>query len=346
MTTDTILKTAPTTLPEGYTLRQCRMEDAQEILDMLHLCTKNYGSDDQVTLDDFISEWHSPGFKMETDLQVIVSPDDEIVGYSEVWATAETPVHPWAYLRIHPEHQGLGLEEALFAWAEARSRQVFETVPPEARVSIYVGAPDKAENLKAVFAGLGLPQIRASYQMRIDMEGPPPASQWPEGIELRPYRHPQDLEAVYRADDEAFQDHFGYTPDDFERGLAHFKHHMVEDSGFDPELWFVAWDGDEIAGLSLCREQGRTTPEIGWVRSLAVRRPWRKRGLGLALLQHSFGELYRCGQHSVGLGVDGSNLTGALRLYERAGMHIHYQFNLYEKELRVGKELATVEIDE
>ena len=69
-------------------------------------------------------------------------------------------------------------------------------------------------------------------------------------------------------------------------------------------------------------------------------RPWRKRGIGLALLRHSFNEFYRRGRRKVGLGVDAQSLTGALRLYEGAGMHIHQTFDQYEKELRAGIEIS------
>ena len=74
---------------------------------------------------------------------------------------------------------------------------------------------------------------------------------------------------------------------------------------------------------------------------LAVLRAYRKQGLGLALLRHSFGEFYRRGNRAVGLGVDAQNLTGALRLYEQAGMRVCRKNNTYEKELRPGVELST-----
>ena len=79
---------------------------------------------------------------------------------------------------------------------------------------------------------------------------------------------------------------------------------------------------------------------MGYVNDLGVRRAWRKRGLGLAFLQHAFGEFYRRGYRKVGLGVDAQNLTGALNLYRKAGMHIHQQFDMYEKEIRPGKEIS------
>ena len=95
----------------------------------------------------------------------------------------------------------------------------------------------------------------------------------------------------------------------------------------------IAWDGNEIAGFSL----NRFGKGIGWVGTLAVRRPWRKKGLGLALLRHSFGEFYKRGMTTIGLGVDASNPTGATRLYQRAGMYVAGEFVMYEKELRAGE---------
>ena len=105
-------------------------------------------------------------------------------------------------------------------------------------------------------------------------------------------------------------------------------------------MWFLAMEGDEIAGISLTRPEGYSEKELGWVNILGVRRPWRKHGLGLALLLHSFGELYRRGVRKAGLGVDAENLTGALRLYEKAGMHVHMVFDTYEKTIREGREIS------
>jgi len=182
--------------------------------------------------------------------------------------------------------------------------------------------------------------------MRIDMDGPVSDPEWPEGITLKPYDHETDAEAVYLADIEAFRDHFGFIEQPFEDGFRDFMQMMTGYENFDPTLWFIAMDGDEIAGISLCRPNSYDDPDLGFVNTLAVRRPWRKRGLGLALLRHSFNEFYRRGRRKVGLGVDAENLTGALRLYEKAGMHVHRQYNLYEKELRPGKEISVQSLSE
>ena len=121
---------------------------------------------------------------------------------------------------------------------------------------------------------------------------------------------------------------------------------MLENEGFDPTLLFLAMDDDEIAGFNICRAAAYDDLEVGWVGTLGVRRPWRKRGIGLALLRHSFSEFYRRGKRKVGLGVDAQNLTGALRLYEQAGMHIHRAFDQYEKELRAGMEISVQSLEQ
>jgi ribosomal protein S18 acetylase RimI-like enzyme len=176
--------------------------------------------------------------------------------------------------------------------------------------------------------------------MLINMDAPAPEPAWPEGITLRTFNPETDAEAVYRAEDDSFRDHFGYVEQPFEEGFKRFKHFVLDVQDFDPTLLFLATDGEDIAGLNICQSHSFDDPDMGWVGTLGVRRQWRKRGIGLALLRHSFNEFYRRGKCKVGLGVDAQNLTGALRLYENAGMHVHQAYDQYEKELRPGTEIS------
>jgi ribosomal protein S18 acetylase RimI-like enzyme len=137
--------------------------------------------------------------------------------------------------------------------------------------------------------------------------------------------------AVWEAQNESFRDHWG----SHDVPLSEWQHGKFNREDFDPTLWVIAWDGDRVAGFS----QNRYRMGIGWVSTLGVRRPWRKKGLGLALLLQSFGEFYKRGKTTIGLGVDASNPTGATRLYHRAGMYVASEFLTYEKELRPGREV-------
>jgi mycothiol synthase len=328
-------------LPEGYTSRPAKMEDIAKAKDLFNVCSMETIGSASFTGEEIRNEWGTPGINPETDFRVVFSPEGDLVGYIEVWAISELPIHPWVWGRVHPVHRDQGIGTALLTWAEQRARQAINKVPQEARVAMRTAALDTHQPSNDLLSGYGMEMHRHSFQMRIALTEAPPKPVWPEGIVVRTFQ-PEDLEAVYRADDEAFQDHFGYTPEDFDTGLDRFKHIFLEDKeGFDPDLWFLAMDGEEVAGVSLCRKQSWEDEDFGWVSSLAVRRPWRKQGLGLALLRHSFNAFWQRGKQGVGLGVDGENLTGALRLYQKAGMTIHRQSNRYEKVLRQGKDLST-----
>lgn len=191
------------------------------------------------------------------------------------------------------------------------------------------------ESVRKLLEQKGYRVVRSNWRMEIEMHQPPLGPLWPYGISMRTFVPGQDERATFEAMDEVFQDHWGHIPGNYEE----WCHWMLKREDFDPTLWFLACDGNEIAAGSLCMNES-----IGWVDDLAVRRPWRRAGLGMALLLHSFGEFYRRGIRKVGLHVDSQNLTGATRLYDRAGMHIARRHNWYEKELRPGVELSTQEL--
>jgi mycothiol synthase len=114
----------------------------------------------------------------------------------------------------------------------------------------------------------------------------------------------------------------------------------------EPELWLLAMDGDEVAGMALVASQRAGEPSLGWISSVGVLRPWRRRGLALAILLHSFHLLAERGKPRAGLAVDSQSLTGATRLYEKAGMRVVREFYDYERVIRDGIEMRTTELPE
>ncbi len=102
--------------------------------------------------------------------------------------------------------------------------------------------------------------------------------------------------------------------------------------GFDPSLVPVVWAGDEVVAFS--RNYPKRNGDWGFIGTLGVRPAWRRRGLGLALLHESFRRFRETGETTVALGVDVENPTGATRLYERAGMRVLWQADVWQKELR------------
>jgi len=328
-------------LPEGFTARGATVDDLESALALFNRWSRSLiGRDELTDLHALREDLKSPGFNIEEDTRLVFAPNGEMAGYIEAWTITKPPVHPWIWGRVDPDYEDKGIGTWLLKWAEQHVLRVLPNIPAELRFAPRVGTYREAQKAKKLFEDGGYRHIRSFYNMLIEMDARVPEAEFPDGITLRTYNPETDGAAVYQAQRDSFRDHFGYIEESFEEGLERFRHFWENESS-DPTLLFIAMDGDEIAGINLCRPQAFDDAEMGWVGTLGVRRAWRKRGLGLALLRHSFNEFYRRGKRKVGLGVDAQSLTGALHLYETAGMHIQQASDLYEKEMRAGTEIST-----
>lgn len=327
-------------LPAGFTARGATWNDLESAKNLFNRWSRSVvGRDELVDLEALRVDLQSPGFDIGEDICLVFAPDGQLVGYVEAWTNGRNMTHPWLWGRVDPEYEGKGIGTWLLNWAEQHAWRALPNVPAELRVAPRLGTYREAVRAKNLFEKNGYQYVRSFYTMLIEMDAPVPEAEFPEGITLRTYRPQIDAEAVYLARTDSFRDHYGFVEEPVKEGLERFKH-FWETETIDPTLLFLAMDGDEIAGINLCLPNSFEDAEMGWVGTLGVRRPWRKRGLGLALLRHSFNEFYRRGKRKVGLGVDAQNLTGALRLYEGAGMHVFQTFDNYEKEFRPGIEFS------
>lgn len=335
---------AITALPPTFTMRPARMEDLKPTADLLAAAGEALVGHPEITVEAMGVEWETPGFDLENSTRLVFNAGAEPVGYAEVWDLQATPVTPFVWARVHPDYEGRGIGAALIAWAEERARQVFDRVPADARVALHCSTLSDHQPSLDLFRERGMTPVRYFWRMEIELDAAPPFPPFPDGLTVRTMEDVNDLRAVYRTVDAAFQDHWGHVPRSEEEDLRRWEHETANDPDYDPSLWFLAMDGEEIAGVALCRHHRSGEPEMGWVNMLGVKRPYRRRGLGLALLRHAFAVLYRRGQRQVGLGVDADSLTGATGLYEKAGMHVARQRVAYEKELRPGRDLTKQEL--
>lgn len=288
--------------------RQLRAEDAAAVSSLF---VDGWGVSRQMD-DGEIREWVG-NEALESENLIVVEQDGQVVGYFDVWPEGET-----ADLDVAAP----GFWDETFAFAEGRARELGAML---VRIQFIAG-----HDVEQVVEARGYEPIRSSWTMEIELGLEAPAEAVvPDGVEIRPYRHPEDEQAVYEANQEAFADHWGFHPISFEQ----WRGFSVKSRSFDPTLWFVGWDGDQVAGLATSEYERHGDPGYGWVASLCVRRPWRRRGLGEALLRRSFAALHARGQQRVRLGVDAESLTGATRLYERAGMSVLMHWTTWEREL-------------
>ncbi len=335
-------------LPAGYSVRPATLADIPQAVDLFNAFTQHYLGTNRFKISDLETEWTFPKFDPEEDIRLVFGPEGQLVGYIEVWTTDNPPVHPWVWGRVHPDHEGKGIGTYLMTWADARASTAIPHCPAGARVAYRTGTLSNIAAPQELLNKMGLQTIRHYFRMLIEMDTPPSKPICPDGIRVRTVDDPAaEIETLYQVDRQAFKDHFGYVEHPFEDGLAEFRHWFLNnENNSDGSLWFLAMDGDQVAGMALCLQDDNENTDWGHVDILAVLRPWRKRGIGLALLQQAFGEYYRRGKSGVTLGVDAQNLTGALRLYEKAGMRIQRRFDMYEKELRPGEDLSVKSLAE
>jgi GNAT superfamily N-acetyltransferase len=326
-----------------FLLRPPALDDLPAVVELLNACLLDTIGTPSASVEVMRMNWQQPGFDYTRDVRLAVE-GSQMVGFCLV-SCSPPYVSNGIYAQTHPAHRDHGVGAALTKWGEERIAENIPLAPPNARVTANCSNFGTHTAGAALLLDLGYRRIRSGYEMKIEMAGPegapPPPAAWPAGVTVRSMSANQEEEAVFRAADETMRDHWGYVAQPFEQAFAKWLHFVRNVPDYDPDFFWLALDGDQIAGIALCFPKDNDFPDMCWVQSLGVRRPWRRRGLALALLHHVFGECHRRGILKVGLGVDAESLTGATRLYEKAGMHIFRQWDSYEKELRPGEDLTT-----
>lgn len=254
---------------------------------------------------------------------LLVEVDDLIVGYGRtLWYPEESPsgdlrVHE-ALCFLRPDWRRKGIGRAMHAALAARAAAVSAGLPAVDRIELEVSGSVSDGGLDALARSFDFTPIRYGFQMLRPTLDDQPDAPMPPGLKLREVEDAH-LRPIWDAADEAFRDGNGYragTEDDYHVFLT-------DPLQRDRSLWRVAWDGDEVAGQvrGFINEDANAAlgTTRGWVENISVRRPYRHRGLARALMNETFRVLRERGMTEGALGVDATNPTGALRVYESMG---------------------------
>lgn len=298
--------------PEGFSVRRANLDDAQAaaaIVGAEEIALRGESDFGQADLVDF---WRAANLG---DASWVIERERIPVGFA---ACIERDAESMCWITVHPDMSGRGLSSWLLARGEERALVASSR-------NLRLGALAGNAAAQRLFADQGYREARHYFTMRIDLGHDLERPVWPEGIGVATFR-PEDARAVHAALDEAFAKEWGWHSLPFEE----WREHRLEAPHTDVSLWFIAWEGAEIAGVARCEDD---RDGGGWVGAIGVRKPWRGRGIGRALLLHAFGEFRRRGDPHVGLGVDAENPTGATRLYESVGMRVVKEDVIFEKDL-------------
>jgi mycothiol synthase len=231
-----------------------------------------------------------------------------------------------------PEWRRKGIGTAMLRWGEARLRVIAADHPKEGPHYFQSFVTDTEKGTIALLEAEGYQAIRYGFEMVRDLSEPFPAAPMPAGLEVRPVEE-KHLRAIWEAAVEAFRDHWGYAPpkeDEYQQMLA--------DPHFDPSIWKIAWDGDQVAGMVQNFVNQNENEEYerlrGYTEGICVRRPWRKRGLAKSLIVQSMQMFKEMGMTETALGVDAENTSGALYLYKSCGYKVVKQSTTFRKEMK------------
>ncbi len=264
---------------------------------------------------------------------IMVEMHDQLIGYNRVFWVQE-PDGPYLYAHLGfllPEWRGKGIGTAMIHAAEARLREIADGHPQDRPHLLRVEVGDHQTALREIMVNHGYTPIRYAYEMTRSLEEPIELTPMPAGLETRPAR-PEHYDLIWEAHTEAFRDHWNYI----EPGREEYEE-WRNSRTFNPELWQVAWAGDQVAGMILNfidEEHNRKfNRRRGYTEEICVRRPWRKIGLARALLTRSLQMHKDCGMTEAALGVDAQNPNGALQLYQSVGFQVVSSMEIYEKAL-------------
>jgi ribosomal protein S18 acetylase RimI-like enzyme len=323
-----------TDLVAGVTVRRLRAPDDYRSMNAIANAERAADGLDWATTDEQFRNFYEHLSNCDPTRDVVIAERNRVmVGYARAtWAEESDGRSYFPIAFVDPAlDDRVVIMGALFDAMEARIREIAGGHPPGVkRLRLEVGA--SAKPVEALLAERGYRAVRWEHVMVRPTLDDLPDAPMPDGLEIRDVR-PEHLRAIWDAATEAFSESWGAnvpTEQDFEQ----FATDPIEG---DTSLWRIAWDGDQVAGMVRSyinpEENERFCRKRGWVENIAVRKPWRRRGLARALIAASFPLLRARGMTEGALGVDSQNESNALRLYESCGFVAVSTISVWEKPL-------------
>lgn len=293
------------------------------------------GTDEFYGPEDLAEELDEPGFTASRD-SIAVWVGNELVGYGQL-RVGDLLAGGLAKASIgggvHPAHRGQGIGRRIMDRLEPRAVALAAERHPGSPLALDLWVGPDGSSAARLAAARGYAPVRYFTDMCVELGG---EGNDPEGAE-RAADDPRiqefgDVltEAVRRAHNEAFADHWGSVP----RSEEKWADQMASRS-FRPALSKVVLSADSslepaerVDAYALCNEWA---PGDLYVSLVGTRRRARRRGLAALLLGEVVRSAARSGYRKVGLTVDSESPTGAGRIYERVGFEPLRTSTVYQR---------------
>lgn len=324
------------TPPDGLRLRPYAGEqDIPLMVDIVNRELEHDGVPFRESVPGFKAWFGHPNDKFDASRDVTIAEiDGEAVGYGlRNWV--DTTLDGFREYRndgaVVPEWRRRGIGTALLAHNIEQDRALARTHETDRQPMLGSWTSDRMAGAQSLLESFGFTPVRWFFEMTRDLSQPIPDVPLPDGLEVRPVEADK-IRQIWDADVEAFVDHWGGfdgSDDNYQR--------FLDRPGFDPTMWVIAWDGEEVAGGVINAIEAEENEELGvnrgWLHSVFTRRAWRKRGLANALIARSLEVIRERGMDTGILGVDADNPSGALGLYERNGFVVYERSTAWRRPL-------------
>jgi mycothiol synthase len=334
----------------SVTLRNYRDGDQTLVVDLINETDQVDQFDRRVTLRDIEHDWDDPNFTPEEDgFLAVVWQDgvEQAVAAGDVYlptlTDAAEAIAAITWHVVRPEWRGLGIGRQILEACYRRATGLVAGIDdPRPGLLRIVGVHARDGDARRRLERFGAELVRTFYRMEYaPLDGNLPTPDVPPGLSIVPWTPAHD-QATLETFNDSFKDHWGFP------GISHAMwQQWFHDPKSQPELWRIALDDEtgEVAGICIVKIDSERNATLGrregWIRELGVRRPWRKRGLGTALLLAGMAVLREAGMTSVRLGVDSDSLTNATRLYERVGYRVISEWLTYHKPIEWTRSTCT-----
>lgn len=262
---------------------------------------------------------------------VFIEIDGVPVGYGRcMWDKELSGKYLYSFfIHMKPEGRIQGIGNAVARYFMQRLRQISSEHPSDNPKFFQSWGAHTQTWYRGILEKLEFEPVRFGISMTRPTSQPVEVYPLPHNLEIRLVT-PKDYRKVWEADKEAFRDHWGYV-EPTEKDYQAF----LEFPYFEPELWKVAWEGDQVAGMvrNFINPVENETfgRQRGYTEFISVRRPWRRQGVARALLTQSIQMFIDMGMQETALGVDTENPNGAMKLYQSVGYQEIRRFYTYRK---------------
>ena len=308
--------------------------DLSSIVEVFNQCKSFDGLEQSVTVEDVKRYLYQHIPDEQTEHITICENDGEMIAFSFIYWEVKA-CGDWVYNLsgyLVPEWRDKGIGKVMLRYCEEQLRGFADRHPVDVAKYFQRVVPESQSDLSRLLIKEGYQIIRYHYSMVRPIQLPLPDAPMPQGLQVRSVDE-KDYRRVWDANQEAFTENWWHNTAN-EMDYEYWK----SSPWFNPQLWKVAWDGNQVAGMVLnyinANENLEYNRKRGYTEEICVRKAWRKRGLARSLLAQSIHMFREMGFEETALGVDAGNESGALRLYKSVGYEVAHRSLTYRKPLR------------